>query len=658
MRTLSGTLTAAQRAASTEPYVTVIAENAHAGIRRLDYTVLDQTGSPIASHDAAVPGDGSLMRVRSDGAGNVWTQRVANPGAGGWGNPWLLLGGGKGNVVACAAKGARVIAVYVDAAATGIKMRESTDNGQTWAAEVAVVTAAAAVVDLAVAYKNSTGDHTIAWVTAATLNAITRTGGAYGAASASGVAVSSFNGVAMTYLFDWSILVTGVEQTTLRRTLWAITYGDGFDKPVGVWDVLLVQQQAESDSLVAYSAPSVAYFDTYRITYVEADTFTGGATRTYRTSLNPLNGWMLGANYVRAPVPVNYAGAQGLALAGDAANGYAYECAPDYVARAPKSVVQLDLSANVVAIDIEEQRAATRGYIELDNTAGTYAGPPAPLQLGNLIAVRWGYRTSAGNEASRMADLWIAATEHRRQGGVSTLRLYVEGAWEQLRRSRQRTQIVHTGADTYAAILTRIFSRAGLSLSTSGSSARARTVAPQFTVHPATSGYEAARQALAFLADRVRLASDAAADLIEPLAAAASTYTYGATHPVTSVQLHGESPPLGEAHAFGAGAFGEAIDYVTAQAMTGSREQQRDLTSTTGAAAAATAAATLRRRALEAPAGRIVCPPNVGQELEDAVDFTDLLINAAAVKRRVRALRWRYDRHGSVYEQTLELGAS
>lgn len=235
MRSLSATLLAAQQGASREPYVDVAAENSLAGIRRLDFAQLDATANTIASHDAAVAGDGSLTRVRSDGAGNVLQQRVANPGAGPW-NAWNNIGAGKGNLVACAAKGTRVIVVYVDAAGSGIKMRESTDNGVTYAAEVAVVTAAAAVVDLAVAYKNPAGDHAIAWVTASTLNAIVRTGGAYGAASASGVSVSSFNGVAMTYLFDWNILVTGVEATTLRRSLWAITFGDGFDKAVGVWD--------------------------------------------------------------------------------------------------------------------------------------------------------------------------------------------------------------------------------------------------------------------------------------------------------------------------------------------------------------------------------------------------------------------------------------
>lgn len=42
----------------------------------------------------------------------------------------------------------------------------------------------------------------------------------------------------------------------------------------------------------------------------------------------------------------------------------------------------------------------------------------------------------------------------------------------------------------------------------------------------------------------------------------------------------------------------------------------------------------------------------------DLVDFTDLLVNGAAVKRRVKAVRRRYDRHAGVYEQTLELGAA
>jgi phage baseplate assembly protein W len=217
--------------------------------------------------------------------------------------------------------------------------------------------------------------------------------------------------------------------------------------------------------------------------------------------------------------------------------------------------------------------------------------------------------------------------------------------------------VAHTGADVYRDILWRIFSRAGLLLSSSGVSSRATTVTPKFTVHPATSGYDAARQLLSFLADRVVM-RQYGGTLTEPLASAASTYTYGVTHPIRELRLLGAPPAVTDAQAYGAGAFGEAIDYASMSVGLGAKEQSRDLNSATGATAAATAVAQLRRHVLDTPSGALVVPPNVGQELLDLVDFSDPLVVAISVKRRVAGIDWRYDRRRGVYEQTLHLGAA
>jgi hypothetical protein len=286
MRSIPTDLLAAQKSASSEPFVDVVASNEVAGVRRLDFAQLNATANPIAKHDVAVAGDGSVTRVRID-SGAVKQDRATDPGATGPWNTWTNLATGMGTNVACAAKGTRVIVVYTDAAGTGIKMRESTDSGATYAAEVAVVTAAAAVTDLAVAYKNTSGDHAIVFGTATALNIIKRTSGTYGSIATHGTAFSSVNGVAAAYGVDWSIMLTGVEATTLKPSLWTTTYGDGGDVASNTWGALFVQQQAESDASVTYQAPSLVFTDCWRATFVEADAFTGGATRTYRFNPAP-----------------------------------------------------------------------------------------------------------------------------------------------------------------------------------------------------------------------------------------------------------------------------------------------------------------------------------------------------------------------------------
>jgi hypothetical protein len=657
MRTLGAPLTAAQQAAATEPYVAVSVENLIGSLRRLEFATLDATANGITNHGVAVADDGSVTRIRVTAAGTLYRQRVANPAAGPW-TSWTTQHTGKGDDCAVAARGTRVVIVYTDAAGTGIKYIESTDSGATYGGETAVTTAANPVKGLAVALKNSGGDLAVAWTTTTTLSIIKRTAGSFGAASGSGISVSSLNDLAMCYGADWDMAVAGVEVTTLRTSLWSIAYGDGGELAANTWGALNAQQQAETNSSVAFSAPSIAYAGGYRVTYVEADTFTGGVTRTYRTALHPLTTYVYGAFAWSAPAPVNYAGAGGLALGVMAGgSGYLYETAPDIVTRANLAQSLVMLTADVLAAAIDERGDATRGWLELDNAGGAYAGPPAPVQLGNLVNLSWGYRTSSGLVASRMADLFIAGMEYRRAGGVSVLRLQLEGGWELLRRNRQRTQIAHTGGETYFKILDRIFSRAGLQLQQGAVSSRSTSVTPKFMVHPATSGYDAARQVLSFLADRVKLVQFGAV-MTEPLASAATTYTYGVIHPIRRLELLQVAPPVSDAQAYGAAAFGEAIDYASVSVGLGAKEQSRDLNSASGATAAATATAQLRQRAMDADAGVLIVPPNCGQEVLDLVDFSDPLVSASAVKRRVAGIDWRYERRRGVYEQTLHLGAA
>jgi hypothetical protein len=657
MRTLAAALTTAQQSATNEPRVAIVAENLVAALRRLDFVWLDTTAETIAKHDVCVAADNSVTRVRADGAGNLFQQRLTAPATGDW-TAWNAFGTGKGNVIACGAGGTRVVIVYTDAAGTGIKFRESTDSGATFSAEAAVSTAAAAVVDLSIAYKAAAGDCGLAYVTAAALALVKRTAGTWGAASVSAATFSSLNGVAVAYSGDYNIALTGVEVTTLRRTLWTNAYGDGYELTAGTWGTIYVQQQAESDSSVAYSAPFIAYADTIRITYVEADTFTGGNTRTYRTALHPLATFNADAYTYTSPVPVGYLGAEGLAIACNApAADYFYETAPDHVYRAPLTPVTATLTADVVAVLIRERDASTTGYIDLDNSGGAYVGPPQPIALGNKLDVRWGYYTTSGYLTSKMQDLWIEAYEYRRSGGKSVLRLHVEGAWELLRRNRQRTQIVHNATDTYYNVIRLALARAGLRITSGGVSTRANAVAPRLTIHSTTSGYEAIRQALSYITDRLRPDTIASVKMLDPTSGAATTYTFGAAHALRSIQFRTEQPRAAEAHAFGVAAFGEAIDYNAAAVAGAPRDQLRDATSTTGATAAATATAHLRRRALDADAGLITVPPNCGQELYDMIEFSDATISAGNVKRRVKGIDWRYERRGgAVYEQTLLLG--
>lgn len=651
MRTLPAELTAAQQSASNEPLVDVTVENSIAGMRRLDFEQMDATVNSTGPHDAAVAGDGSLTRTRIVG-GSVYAQRY--PAA------WATLQTGKGGHVKCDARGARVAVIYTAAGNNDIYFEESTDYGVTFGAAVLVASATpmGGVWDIAVAYKNVGGDCAVAYLNGTTFVVTKRTAGTWGGGGTwSGIGFAAASGLSMLYVYDWELAITGTATTTNKPTLWTAIYGDGNDQPAGTLSSLTVQFDAEADASVGYAAPSLGWIDGYHLLFTEADGFTGGATRVWHTTLHPSLTYAAGTRTWRAPAPVNYATSYGLAWANDLAGvGQAYMSSYNTILAAPTTQLLTTLTDDVLAIELDDEPYAMRGHVDLDNTSGAYAGPPAPIQVGNLIAISWGYQTSVGPLSSRGPDTWIAGYEYRRSGGVSVLRLHIEGGWAALARSQQRGQVTHT-ADTYLTILNRIFARAGLLLTTSAVSTRAQTVVPQFTIPADASGMTSARRALAYLADRITLRPLAAALITEPLASGASAYTFGTNHPLRAFAFRVAPPPVREAQAYGLAAYGEAFDYANAWTGIGDRESLRDITSTTGATAAATAAAHLRQRALDAPAGHLVAPPNCGQERLDAIDFTDDRVGPDPTVRRVAAIRWRFDKRRAVYEQTLDLGA-
>lgn len=67
--------------------------------------------------------------------------------------------------------------------------------------------------------------------------------------------------------------------------------------------------------------------------------------------------------------------------------------------------------------------------------------------------------------------------------------------------------------------------------------------------------------------------------------------------------------------------------------------------------------AILRRQALEAMAGQITVPTNVGQELYDVITVTDDRCGISSTKYRLIAIHTDYDRSRGIYQQALTLCA-
>jgi len=655
VRTLHADLVAAQKSTARTPHVQVLVQNKVASFRRLDFVSLDATAHAGVKHDVGVTADGAVQRVRVD-AGAILHQRVATPATGPW-TSWTTLASGMGTVIACAAEGTRVIVFYADAANTTVKYRESTDSGVTFAAEANLLTGAAAV-DLACAYKTGSSDLLVVWAYATAFGAMRRTAGVFGGFIAHATAMTP-NGVGCDFgFFDWLVCVTGIEATTNRRTLWSTCFGDGIDQALNTWSAVNPQHQFESDAGLTIVAPFVCMVDAPRITFAIDEAAAGGVSIAWRSELHPQIPLTAGPFRFRTPSPLNNIQALGVACAHGGTPGFVYETTPDDVQRAPSAAVSLDVTADVISLDVDEQQDQLSGTLVLDNFAGAYGTPTAPILAGDHVEVSWGYYTATGNRVSEGPALFVESFEWRRAPGVSELRIKLTGCWRFLEDNYQRSQIVHAAADVWLTVLQRIFNRAGFLLLSNTISTRAATVSPNFTIGTAQSGLAAMRRALAQLVDRVRAVDTDAAELRQCLASDATNYTFATDHPIRELRFDPKPSETHTARVFGAGVFSEERDFVQAQHHVGDIEQVRDNDATTAALALNTATAVRRRLALDQGQGTIVCQPNVGQELLDVVAFSDPNIQAGVtLKRRVRRLGWHYARAAGDFWQTIHLGA-
>jgi hypothetical protein len=277
MRTLSADLLAAQRSASSEPRVEVTVENLLGGMRRLDFTLLDNTAQTIARHGIAVAGDGSVTRARSDGAGTIMSQRVANPGAGPW-NSWsALTPAGKGPVVAAPRRRAR---------RSGL--RRWRGNRHQAAPSRSITPDVCGRGGSRHGRRRARGPGSRVQeqrrrprdrVVDGALNIVKRTADAFGPLRTP-ESVTSLNGIGMCYGFDWDIALTGVSHDAAAHVGRSSTATTTMPAQHGV---RCSCSAGQADSAVAYSAHPSSCSPTPSASRSSSDTLPGQHAR-HRTA--------------------------------------------------------------------------------------------------------------------------------------------------------------------------------------------------------------------------------------------------------------------------------------------------------------------------------------------------------------------------------------
>ncbi|OGF22107.1 MAG: hypothetical protein A2V63_13380 [Candidatus Eisenbacteria bacterium RBG_19FT_COMBO_70_11] len=537
-------------------------------------------------------------------------------------------------------------------------VRQSTDNGQSWGGGVQAANPGVAVTFLALAYKSSTILQ-LFYNTGATIYTVRRSSGTWGSPAAWGNSIATCTGLCAFYYGDWNLLITGTDSGGAHQ-VWGVIYGDGLAQTADTWSSLRIAHTADSGSNVVLKSPFASRPDVFRASYVEKYTGTVGYARPV-LSYQPLN-QEFSTHAWREPTPFNVGSELGLALTQDAS--YVWATNPAGVWRAPRTAPALDLSADLLRLELDDRPGLGRMRAVLRNDDGRYAGLSgsyAVIRRGTQIEIGLGYRTTTGLETSTLPEYWVESYRYELSGGRSVFVLEAVNALGLIRHWRpRRTFNFAAGSSSVYELIRFVAGRAGVDLLSSGASSISTNMLPDFTIHPAESAESALSRLLGMVPD-VLIPDDGGRLLMdEPLGNDSSVYAYGASgeHSILRATYSTPGPPASRLQAYGNGVFAEAFDWASIDDSFDRISQDADRNLDAGSEATDRANTNLRKAQRAAQDDAIVVPTNCGQELWDVVAVTDNRAGLSAAKRRVAGMATRYDREGAaLYQQTLTLEA-
>jgi hypothetical protein len=329
---------------------------------------------------------------------------------------------------------------------------------------------------------------------------------------------------------------------------------------------------------------------------------------------------------------------------------------PDGVWRSPRAAgTPLDLTPDIISISTSPTLT-----IELDNSKAQYATPP---ERRSEIALKLGYKTTAGNEAVEVGRYWLDSWEYSSSPNISILKLFCLDGQGLASQWSSRFLMRWPANKTVWEIIQEIICRWGINLTMPAGipySSASQNLYPDFTLPPGTAGDSALRHILSFIPDSLVFTGNEAY-LKDPRADEASSYSYGTDHIILQGEYH-QAIPLTRARAIGRDAADariveDAIDWTNLQLGIDIFDQDYDPNLLTTTRTQERADAILRKESLRAERGNLAIPPNVGQELYDVVTVTDKRCGITSKKYRVMDIDAEYSLREWQYRQTFALGA-
>jgi len=660
VRTLSSTLLAAQKSASSQPYVKLLVAERIGGVTRLNWSRLYTGSEPDYYHAATLPGDGSLVRARVSSSSPFWLyiQRIASPGPGSDFSQWssfVQVSGSSG--IAVAMQGANVLLFFVDTDNQTIKYAESNNYGASFGSPASILTAPGAVGWLAADF-NSSGAVALFYSVGGTIYAVKRTGGSWGTTASWTNSLSATTGLGCTYAGDWNLALCGQDSSGSFK-VWSCIYGDGYSYGVGDWSSLMELTGASPNSSVEFRCPSVAYPDVFRLFFVEKYTGSEAYSRPFWSYSLPTAEFV--SNLWREPVPFDMSSTYGLSIAYH--GNYAWLSCPSGVWRASLTPASVELTADVLSLETDSSPFSGQARVELRNDDGRYnspgSSPYAALQPGSELQISPGYMTSDGQEFSFGPTYWVEGWEHVSKNDQAIFILHASDGWGLLEKWRARRQFSWPGGSkNIFQLLSFVLSRAGLEYSALSYSGTITNLYPSFTINPQESGAQAVSRLLAMVPDVLFFRGNTSYS-INPQSSDASAYSYGPNHAIISGRYN-QMSGVNRVQVYGNGVVSEGFSWVGLARVYDQLHQVHDLNLDTAAKAQERVARELRHLEIMSVGGEMIVPANCGQELYDVIDITDSQVGLNQAKRRVLGLSLSYSAssRNPHYQHRLRLGGA
>jgi hypothetical protein len=672
MRTLSSTLLAEQKVATRTPYVKVEVKNLINDVVRLDWTRLYTGSEDDYFHAVAMPGDGSLIRLRvtppSDSR-KFYYSRVTNPDENSTYSSWTYLNIYNVVIVASCAEGSRVSQFYIKSN-RAIYHRESTDNGASWGSwSLLGYTPTTAIYGIAAAYK-SNGDIALFYADQATLYVKKRVSGSWGSSNSWDKSTGDLSGIATVYSSDWNLLLTGKDSDGNYK-LWSFIYGDGGDVSAGTWSSLKEIASAESSAGFEYHRPFMAkpassppLADVYRAFFV--DKFTGVEAYNRPFWTHSILDTAFLSNLWRELVPFNLSSEYGLAICYDAT--HCWLTSPKGVWRASRATETLDLTSDVISARLEQNPELGSLVVELNNGDGDYSTLPSPLAIGCQVEFSPGYVTSQGKEVSPSIDFILEDYEYISAGGKSMLSLIAYDAWYAISAWRARHQFRWNKSSnelSIKGILEFVLARVGIELNVVSESTAITSTYHEFTINPNNRGITVIRKLLSFVPDVIFFEGQKAY-LVNPQSSDSSGYSYATPqtvgHPILEGKYRTGASSFNRLQVEGLAAddsliLSDNFEWDEIDVIFDRYKQLYQTNLDTLAKAQAIATAYFREAEIESVDGFIRVPVNCGHQLYDVIDITDSRAGLSADKKRVLGLILVYQPSRGLYEHRLILGA-